>query len=145
MIARIAIDTNVYISFLLNAGSTPAQAVEKGWRVGQPLISRETWSELRVVLARPRLSRYISPDSIERFLDNVWGISELVSISTPIRACRDPHDDKFLEVAAHGRADFIVTGDQDLLILNPFQGIAIVAPAEFLAHLTEAPGTDPLS
>jgi predicted nucleic acid-binding protein len=50
----------------------------------------------------------------------------------PIRACRDPKDDKFLEVAVHGRTDAIVTGDEDLLDLNPFRGVAILTPAEYL-------------
>jgi predicted nucleic acid-binding protein len=55
-----------------------------------------------------------------------------VTILSPVRACRDPRDDKFLEVAVHGRADAIVTGDRDLLDLNPFRGIAILTPAEYL-------------
>jgi putative PIN family toxin of toxin-antitoxin system len=139
MTRRFVIDTNVYVSFLLRAGSVPARAVERAWLEGQSLISHETWSELRVVLARPRLSAYIDSDDSEQFLDNLWAISELVPIPTPVRACRDPSDDKFLEVAFHGRADFIVTGDQDLLVLNPFQGIAILTPAEFLASETERP------
>jgi predicted nucleic acid-binding protein len=56
----------------------------------------------------------------------------LISIPPSIRACRDPRDDKFLEVAVHGRADLILTGDSDLLALHPFQGIAILTPAAFL-------------
>ena len=56
----------------------------------------------------------------------------MVQVSRAIRACRDPRDDKFLEVAVHGRADLIVTGDEDLLALNPFRGIAILAPAAYL-------------
>ena len=55
-----------------------------------------------------------------------------MKIPSPIRACRDPRDDKFLEVAVHGRADLILTGDADLLALYPFRGIAIVTPAEYL-------------
>ncbi len=49
-----------------------------------------------------------------------------------IRACRDPKDDKFLEVAVHGRADAIVTGDEDLLVLHPLRGIAILTPREYV-------------
>ena len=49
-----------------------------------------------------------------------------------IRACRNPRDDKFLELAVHGLADAIVTGDRNLLELNPFRGIAILTPAEYL-------------
>jgi predicted nucleic acid-binding protein len=56
-----------------------------------------------------------------------------------IRACRDPKDDKFLELAVHGRADLIVTGDQDLHTLNPFRGIAILTPNAFLGLDTEDP------
>jgi predicted nucleic acid-binding protein len=49
-----------------------------------------------------------------------------------IQACRDPRDDKFLEVAVHGQSDLIVTGDGDLLALHPFRGIDILAPAAYL-------------
>jgi len=58
--------------------------------------------------------------------------AEPVEIKTRIRACRDPKDDKFLEVAVDGRADAIVTGDHDLLELHPFHGIAILTPADYL-------------
>lgn len=54
-------------------------------------------------------------------------------ITHAVRACRDPKDDKFLELAVNGRADLIVTGDRDLLDLNPFRDIPIIAPAEYLA------------
>ena len=52
-----------------------------------------------------------------------------------VRACRDPRDDKFLEAAVNGRADFVITGDKDLLALQPFAGIAIVTPADYLRSL----------
>ena len=60
-----------------------------------------------------------------------------VEIPGTLRVCRDPDDDKLLEVAVIGRADCLVTGDQDLLILNPFQGIPILTPAGFLAILSQ--------
>jgi uncharacterized protein len=47
-------------------------------------------------------------------------------------ACRDPTDDKFLELAVNGNADIVLTGDADLLALNPFRGIPIVAPGSFI-------------
>jgi predicted nucleic acid-binding protein len=49
-----------------------------------------------------------------------------------VRECRDPEDDKFLEVALGGKADLILTGDADLLTLNPWRGIAILSAAEYL-------------
>jgi predicted nucleic acid-binding protein len=56
----------------------------------------------------------------------------MVTIAERIAACRDPTDDKFLELAANGRADLIVSGDADLLALAPFRGIPIVVPAVFV-------------
>ena len=60
---------------------------------------------------------------------------KLIAIEERIAACRDPTDDKFLELAVNGKADLIVTGDADLLVLNPFRDIPIVAPATFVAGI----------
>jgi putative PIN family toxin of toxin-antitoxin system len=129
---RIVIDTNVYVSRLLREQSVPGQAVGRAWREATTLVSSATLDELRAVLSRQKFVRYIRPESVEPFLAKVWQLATLVSIPSPIRACRDPRDDKFLEVAVHGRADLIVTGDADLLALHPFQGIAILSPAAYL-------------
>ena len=132
MIRRVVVDTNVYVSFLIRPESVPGRAVSMAWEQAATLVSTETWNELRVVLRRPKLAKFIRPDLLEPFLNNVWDAAELVPIPTPIRACRDPRDDKFLEVAVHGRADAIVTGDADLLALHPFRGISILTPAAYL-------------
>lgn len=58
--------------------------------------------------------------------------STLVDINEKIKECRDPKDDKFLELAVSGKADFIISGDGDLQVLNPFRKIKIVSPREFL-------------
>jgi putative PIN family toxin of toxin-antitoxin system len=89
---------------------------------------------LRTVLRRPKFARYIQPEKIEPYIEMV-GEFGLVLVNSPtIRACRDPRDDKFLEVAVHGRADVIVTGDLDLLALDPFRGVAILTPGEYIAR-----------
>jgi putative PIN family toxin of toxin-antitoxin system len=59
--------------------------------------------------------------------DAVW-IEPIETIS----ACRDSKDDKFLEVAINGSASCIVSGDEDLLLLNPFRGVPILTPRDFL-------------
>jgi predicted nucleic acid-binding protein len=51
-----------------------------------------------------------------------------------VQGCRDPRDDKFLEVAFNGRADVIISGDADLLDLNQFRGIPILSPRDFLSY-----------
>ena len=62
--------------------------------------------------------------------------AELVAITERLAECRDPTDDKFLELAVNGQADLIMTGDKDLLVLNPFRGIPIVAPVIFVQGAT---------
>ena len=84
--------------------------------------------------SRAKFAPFLRPVDVKNFLAQVWELALHIPDPPAIRACRDPKDDKFLEVATHGRADAIITGDQDLLTLNPFRGIAILTPAEYLAH-----------
>jgi len=70
-------------------------------------------------LARPRLAPLIPP-SFRDWLSELFAAAELVRIIEPIAACRDPTDAKFLELAINGHADLIISGDADLLALNPF-------------------------
>jgi putative PIN family toxin of toxin-antitoxin system len=129
---RIVIDTNVFVSAVILPLSVPRQAVDKAVDNGIVLLSEATMSELAEVLYRPKLNPYISVDERTRFLRQLAGASEFVPITQQVRECRDPTDDKFLEVALNGRADVIITGDADLLALHPWREIAIVSAAEYL-------------
>jgi putative PIN family toxin of toxin-antitoxin system len=129
---RIVIDTNIYVSRFLREASVPGQAVARIWRETIPLISIAAWEELRVVLMRPKFAPYVKPGKLEPFLTEVWDYAEHILPSSIIRACRDPKDDKFLELAVDGRADGFLTGDKDLLALHPFRGIPILTPAAYL-------------
>lgn len=93
--------------------------------------------ELVDVLSRPRIrdKYHVADGDIESILLLILLRGEPVNPDRRIAACRDPKDDKFLEVAVAGRADAIVTADEDLLDLNPFEGIPIVGPAAFLDML----------
>jgi putative PIN family toxin of toxin-antitoxin system len=129
---RVVIDTNIYVSRLIREQSIPGQAVGRAWREAVTLTSSAILEELRTVLRRPKFARYIQPEKIDPYIEKV-GEFGLVLVNSPrIRACRDPRDDKFLEVAVDGRADLIVTGDRDLLDLNSFRRVEILTPAEYL-------------
>jgi len=131
MPGRYVLDTNVVISGILFPDSVPSRALRRA-QTGEILASDSTKLELITTLDRPRFDRYLEA-SVRRALASEYvGKCEPVAIGFPIRACRDPRDDKFLEVAVHGRADVIITGDQDLLALHPFKGIAIITPAALL-------------
>lgn len=133
---RVVIDTNVLISGLLSATSTPAQAVDKAVTNAQPVATMETLRDLIEKLHSPKFDRYVRQERRDALLERVASLVEIIDVLQAIRASRDPKDDKFLEAAVNGRADVIVTGDKDLLDLNPFRGIAILTPADYLARET---------
>lgn len=126
------LDTNLLISRLLVPSGTAAKAVDHALGRGILLVSEATLQELVTVLGRSKFDSYVSPEGRQQFIRLLGGVARVVSIPAPIRACRDPKDDKFLEVAVHGEARAIITGDADLLDLDPFHGIRIVRPADFL-------------
>ena len=128
---RIVLDTNVLISAALKQRSTPALAVETAHRLGTLLKSSATERQLLEVLSRPYLASLIAPEA-QAWLRQLLERAETVAIVERISACRDPTDDKFLELAVNGHADVIVSGDGDLLALHPFRDIPIVQPATFL-------------
>src|ERR1035437_1658911 len=128
---RVVLDTNVVVSGMLFPGSIPSQALFKAQK-GRVLASEATNLESLEVLKRSRFDRYIEAGIRNALAAEYLNACELIPIPFPIHACRDPRDDKFLEVAVYGRADVIVSGDADLLALHPFRGVAILTPAEFL-------------
>ncbi len=131
---RLVIDTNALISRLLLPGSIPGQAVRKAVAEDQLLASDDTIMELADVLARPKFDPYMTVDERREFLRLFDRIAERIPIIHVVRACRDPKDDKFLELAVNGAAQLIITGDGDLLALHPFRGIDILTPAHYLTR-----------
>lgn len=129
---KLVVDTNLWISRLLMPGGTAAKAVDHGLSWGVPLMSEETLTELSEVLSRSRFDRYVSREDRQHFVRLLGGVVRVIPITQRITACRDPKDDKFLDVALSGEAQVILTGDQDLLELHPFHGIEILSPADFL-------------
>lgn len=133
---RVVIDTNVLISGLLSTTSTPARPVDKAVTKAQLVATTETLRELIGKLHSPKFDRYVQRERRDALLERVAPLVEIIDVLQAIRASRDPKDDKFLEAAVNGRADLIVTGDKDLLDLNPFRGIAILTPADYIARKT---------
>ena len=129
---RIVVDTNALVSRLLLPNSVPCRAVEKAVLEGTLLVSDETLGELADVLSRKKFDPYVTVKDRKQFIRLLGRISDNVVNVRRIQACRDPRDDKFLELAINGDADLIISGDKDLLTLNPFMGIPILSPAEYL-------------
>ena len=96
------------------------------------MISWPTLAELHEVLSRPRFDKYVYEDERLQFLAAFVRDAVLVEIVEMVTDCRDPKDNKFLEVAVNGHATVLVSGDDDLLALHPFRGIPVLTPQAFL-------------
>jgi putative PIN family toxin of toxin-antitoxin system len=105
---RVVIDTGVFVSAAIKAQTVPNIAVYQAERRGVLLKSRVSEAELMEVIDRPYLARLISPAARNRLLQ-LMATAELVTITERFAACRDPKDDKFLELALNGHADLILT------------------------------------
>lgn len=132
----IVIDTNVIVSALIFSNSTAMQAFTLAYTRGLILMSVEIISELIDVLNRKKFDRYVSRETRENFLASLSTETELIETTETISICRDPKDNKFLELAISGNASYIVTGDRDLLELHPFREILILSPTDFINHFS---------
>jgi putative PIN family toxin of toxin-antitoxin system len=132
-VRRFVIDTNVLVSAALFADSTPHRALVKARAEAILLASEETIAEFRAVLLLDKFDKYVARALREGVIEEYTRQCAVIPIHSRIRICRDPRDDKFIEAAVHGLAHAVVTGDRDLLALDPFQGIRILTPASFLA------------
>jgi putative PIN family toxin of toxin-antitoxin system len=133
---RFVLDTNVVVSALLLSDSIPRQAFDKVLTEGTLLISVPILIELADVLRRRQFNKYVLEEERMLFLVDLLKASELVETTEAITECRDPKDNKFLDLAFCANADYIISGDQDLLVLNPFRQIPIITPREFLSRMT---------
>jgi putative PIN family toxin of toxin-antitoxin system len=129
---RIVVDANVLVSRLLLPDSTPGRAVRRVVLDHQILVSEATMAELADVIFRPKFDAYVSSRARRSFLEELTEFADWIPIVQTTRACRDPRDDKFLELAVNGMAGCILTGDADLLALHPFQEIAILTPSAWM-------------
>lgn len=102
------------------------------WINATLLSSSDLLSELETRLARPKFEKHVDENKRMAFIADLRLAAVQVEISGILKACRDPDDDKLLEIAVIGKADCIVTGDQDLLVLDPFQNVRILNPGAFL-------------
>ena len=124
-------DTNTLVSALLFKNSIPRKALDRALATGQILVSLDIVNELNDVLGREKFNSYVSEEERFEFLITFLQETVFVEIVETVTACRDPKDDKFLDLAVNGDAECIVSGDGDLLALHPFRGIAIVTSRDF--------------
>jgi putative PIN family toxin of toxin-antitoxin system len=132
--SNFAIDTNVLISALLSPHSTNALALKKARKLGNVVYSRETVMELSDVLMRKKFDPYFTVEARLEILERFTADSIELIPTERVSACRDPKDNMFLELALAAKASSLISGDPDLLVLNPFRKIPIINATDFISH-----------
>ena len=133
---RVVLDTNVLVSALVFRSPSVAWLLS-AWQslMFIPLASQITMAELERVLRHPKFNLFRA--QAEALIEDYRPWCEMVTITEPpdVPECRDPKDRMFLELAAAGQADALVTGDGDLLTLAPVFAVPIITPTELMARL----------
>lgn len=118
---KFVIDVNVLISAFLFQKSTPRLALDLAQNIGIVLMSNVVLIELEEVLFRSKFDKYLSVSRREELINDLIETVEFIDPNEQINDCRDPKNNKYLELAFSGKAESVITGDEDLLVLNPFR------------------------
>lgn len=139
---KAVFDTNVFIRALINPHSRCGRLLDEFADAYELILSPAIIREILEVLHRPRLqARFprIAHLDVARII-TVFEQAHVVEPPEVLAVSRDSQDDKFLACARTGRAGYLMTEDNDLLVLGAYEGVRICRPAEFIA-LLEAQGT----
>ena len=128
----VVVDTNFFVSALASPKSSPKQAIDLAFEIATLLVSQAMLAELVEVLHRPKFVRYFSLPDARSIIERLATEAVVVPIAQSTKRSRDPKDDAFLDLAVAGRADWLVTGDSDLLVLAEVGATRIVTPLAFV-------------
>lgn len=129
---NVVIDANAMVSAALKAESIPERAFQLTKAHCTICLSADVRNEIGRVLARPRFASRTSPGRIASLLNLLDEGARWVDPAVRVTDCRDAKDDRYLELALAASAHIIVTGDTDLLVLDPWRGVRIMTPADFV-------------
>jgi putative PIN family toxin of toxin-antitoxin system len=134
---RIVIDTNIVVSAFVFGGvvKRKLEHILADERV-QIVTSLVMNAELQKVLFREEFFQFQSHEVLESLLDNFLADALIIPITTTFTDCRDPKDNQFLDAAVNGQADYLITGDADLLTLHPFHGVKILTITDFVQQVS---------
>lgn len=131
----IVFDASALVAASTRRGGAPDRAVRHAFATDRVAVSEATVAELLDVLARPRLARFVDPELRDEVLSLIDAYAEVFAPEVRVEECRDPKDDKYLELALAAGAGVIVSGDADLLVLHPWRGaVRVLRPADYLAE-----------
>jgi uncharacterized protein len=132
---KVIIDTNLWISFLIGKqlASLKTLLVEE---IIKPIFSQQLLEEITLVTQRPKLKKYFAPEKVADLMVFLREVGLFVEIESNVLICRDSKDNYLLSLAKDSQADYLITGDQDLLILKDFEGTTILSYQDFISNIT---------
>ena len=130
-VSRIIIDTNLWISFLITKNFTKLDEIIFSKKCVL-VFSKELLEEFLTVAKRPKFRRFFSSSDIEEILETIQEYAEFIEVTSKTEVCKDPKDNFLLSLSMDGSADFLLTGDNDLLMLTKFRKTSIITISDFL-------------
>jgi putative PIN family toxin of toxin-antitoxin system len=130
---RIIIDTNLWISYILSKKLDQLDEFISSNRF-QLLFSIELLEEIEATIKKPKLQKYFDETSLEEMFIAFEPFIDLVSVKSNVKVCRDSKDDFLLALAKDGKADYLLTGDKDLLEIKKNGKTIILMISEFLKN-----------
>ena len=127
---KVIFDTNVWVSFLIGKrlGIIKEYISNEYIKI---ITTNQLIKELKIVTTRPKLKKYFPTESVNELIELLETISDNIEITPKNFINRDPKDNFLLDLIEFSKADYLVTGDKDLLIHNPFKSAEIISPAKF--------------
>lgn len=128
---KIIIDTNLWISFIISNKQKLLDPFLFSEKV-RLLFSKELFTEIELTIAKPKLKKYFGLNAIEVMFSTFEPFIDLVEVKNRVSICRDPKDNFLLALSKKGKADYLLTGDNDLLELKKFGKTRIVTITNFI-------------
>jgi len=127
---KIIVDSNIWISFLIGKNLLGLQNYIDSQKI-KIVTCNEQLTELSEVFKKPKLKKYFTKEQISEFFELLDESSDCILISTKSNICRDPKDNYLVSLALDSKADFLITGDKDLLELNKIGETVVLKYADF--------------
>lgn len=130
---RLVIDTNLWISFIISKKLNLLEPIlfAENTRI---LFSSELVEELQATITKPKLKKYFSENALEEMLTVFDPYIDFITVKSTVSICRDPNDNFLLALAKDGKANYLLTGDNDLLDIGKYEKTIIIKISEFLEH-----------
>ena len=128
---KLVVDTNLWISFLISRSYAKLDKILKAG-LARLIFSAELIEEFIEVVERPKIKKIFSSSDIRNLFTDIYLYADLIEVKTSVQICRDKKDNFLLSLCQDGNADFLLTVDEDLLVLRKFGKTRIMTLAEYL-------------